>query len=74
MPYTNAAEAGETYADTMRRSMNRLTCDKMLHQRRLAVCHDTNRNVGQRFLIGQLNAVLTAEFQLLIGVITAVVT
>jgi len=55
MPYKNAAEAGETYADTRRRSMNRFTCDKMLHQRRLAACHDTNRNVGQRFLIGQLN-------------------
>ena len=53
LPYRNDGEAGESYAETMRRAMNRVTCDKMRDQRRLAASDDTKRFVGERFKIGQ---------------------
>jgi len=53
IPYRKSAEAGESYGDTIRRALNRVTCDKMQHQRRLATSDDTKKHIGQRFLIGQ---------------------
>jgi len=54
--YSKAAEAGESYSDTMRKALDRVTCDKL--RDRSNNCSDNRTCIGQRLLIGRLSIYL----------------